>query len=391
MPPPLDEEADAREHDAYMRGLDPALAAAAEWHSRVEDGLDAAEQDGFRHWLDADPAHARAYALLDRSDTDLRSLPIGQALRQRAPAAPSASMGSGADAAPGPGRGRAAGTRHSDPSPVSRPGASGARPGSAPSPGGVRGVWLRAGGLAVAAGATLALVAGLGWQLWQQPTFSQAYASARGQRLEATLPDGSALALDVATRTEVSLYRDRREVRLEAGQALFAVAADARKPFSVSAGPVRITALGTRFSVRRRDGGGVDVAVEEGRVRVSSGAEVSASAAPGPLTLLSAGQALRIEASGAAGEVTAVPVNSVALWRRGLLRFSNTPLAEAIGEMERYGPTGLVVSDPAVAALAIGGAYEIARPGDLAKVLPAILPVRLVPRSDGRYEVVRRR
>src|SRR2546429_6224106 len=33
------------------------------------------------------------------------------------------------------------------------------------------------------------------------------------------------------------------------------------------------------------------------------------------------------------------------LWRKGLIRFENTPLADALAELERYGPTGLVVHD----------------------------------------------
>jgi transmembrane sensor len=51
------------------------------------------------------------------------------------------------------------------------------------------------------------------------------------------------------------------------------VQADPDRPFDVLAGPLRITVLGTRFSVRYTADasvpGGVRVAVEEGRVKVA--------------------------------------------------------------------------------------------------------------------------
>jgi transmembrane sensor len=228
----------------------------------------------------------------------------------------------------------------------------------------------------------------VGWHQWRQPTYTHQHATDPGQRLDTTLPDGSQVTLDASTNTSVALYRDRREVQLREGQAMFVVAPDADKPFHVVAGPARITVVGTRFSVRYisvAGEGAVDVAVEEGKVHVQGMVQVQDG---GPVAMLTAGQTVQVGAAGALGAVTAVPVGSVALWRKGLVRFSDTPLAEAIREMERYGPTGLVVRDPRIADLRIGGSFAVARPQDLAKVLPSILAVRLVPDPSGRQEVV---
>lgn len=56
------------------------------------------------------------------------------------------------------------------------------------------------------------------------------------------------------------------------GQAVFSIKGDPSRPFDVLAGPLRITVVGTRSSVRFTPGirgeEGVQVAVEEGRVRV---------------------------------------------------------------------------------------------------------------------------
>ncbi|WP_243491679.1 FecR family protein [Massilia violaceinigra] len=230
-------------------------------------------------------------------------------------------------------------------------------------------------------------MAGAAWLAWQhqqrQPTFSAAYASARGQQLTQALPDGSVITLDTATRIEVRLYRDRREVLLHEGQALFAVRSGRARPFQVSAGAARVTVLGTRFAVRHTRSG-LDanlsaVSVEEGRVRVRS--------AGGEETELGAGQAISAAADGRLGAVARVAPGAVAPWRDGRISFSDTPLAQVLAEFERYGQTGLVLRDPAVGALRVGGSYTVRQLPAFAAALPAMLPVRLVARA-GQTEIV---
>ncbi|WP_246164908.1 FecR family protein [Pigmentiphaga aceris] len=355
-----------REHDAFMRTLDPAIAAAAEWHTRREDGLDATDEAQFQQWLAADPAHLNAYRQLDQGFTVLRSLGDEQAAQRRAQSLPE-SVAS-ADA------------------PTDIPATT--RPRTNRRPARSRLAWLMPSPAALVLGCLLLLSAGIGWHLWHEPSFTQHYATQAGQRITTTLPDGSELVLDVKTRAEVALYRDRREVRLDEGQMMFTVSPNPAKPFRVLAGPASITVVGTRFSVRYdttgSKAGTVEVAVEEGRVAVDG----TTSLATRIGTMLGAGQAVQVTANGIVGEVAAVPVSSVAPWRKGQLRFSDTPLSRAIEEMERYGPTGLVVTDPKVADLRLGGSFEIARPDTLAQVLPRILPVKLRPRDDGKREVV---
>ena len=147
----------------------------------------------------------------------------------------------------------------------------------------------------------------------------------------------------------------------------------------------RVTVGGTRFSVRYRatgmEAGSAKVAVQEGHVRVA-GAQGAATPAD-----LVAGQALSVSPAGVLGPVSAVAPGSIALWRKGLIRFENTPLADALVELERYGPTGLVVHDPAVAALRIGGTYQASRPAEFARMLAQILSVTLVAGPDGQTEI----
>lgn len=358
---PFDEAAEARALAEFFAGQDPADVAAAQWHTRAEQGLGTDEQDDLMQWLAADPAHAAAWRRLGQMDQEmaaLRALPAARVARARAPACAAETAG----AAP---RLRARPPRRWPAWSLVLP---------------------RPALLAAACAAVLAL--GLGWQQWRQPTFSGQYAAEQAQRKTVTLPDGSQLALDADTQAQVTLYRDRREVRLAQGQILFAVAPDPSKPFHVLAGPARVSVVGTRFTVRYRstgmDAGMVKVAVEEGHVRVA-GLEAHGE----DVADLRAGQGLNVARDGALGSVVALAPSGIGLWRKGLVRFEDTPLGDALRELERYGPTGLVIRDPAVAAMTLGGSYPVDHPMEFARMVTQILPLKLVPGAGGSMEIAR--
>jgi transmembrane sensor len=325
--------------------------AAATWLTRQRNGLDAAGQAELQAWLDADPQHAAAFQAMAGTVRRVQQLPAQDIARLKA----------GLPRASAPLRPR-----------------------------------FRQAGAAALATVAFALigVGWIGWQHWQrQPTFEQVYATARGQQVKASLPDaepkGSTIQLDTATQVEARLYRDRRELQLKEGQVMFEVHADAQRPFHVQAGAARITVVGTRFSVRHTasgvDAGQTIVSVEEGRVRVAR-AEASV---PGSTLELTASQQVTVDAQGRLGAVQALSPSDIAPWRSGRVSFDRTPLRQALAEFERYGNTGVVVRDPAVATLPVGGSYSLAQFRRFAETLPQVLPVRLVPR-DGVIEVVAR-
>ncbi|MBZ8142678.1 iron dicitrate transport regulator FecR [Rubrivivax gelatinosus] len=224
-----------------------------------------------------------------------------------------------------------------------------------------------------------------------QPRFEQHYATQRGEQLAVMLPDaaadGSRVRLDTATRLDVRLYRDRRELRLHEGRASFAVHADARRPFHVLAGTLDVVVTGTRFSVRHTreglDAGRTVVEVEQGRVRVAPQAAATTAVE------LHAGQMLSSDADGGPGPVQPLRSAGAAAWREGRIAFDGVPLAQALAEFERYGRTGVVVRDAAVGALPVGGSWRVGDARLFAASLPELLPVRLELR-DGLIEVVAR-
>lgn len=233
---------------------------------------------------------------------------------------------------------------------------------------------------AFALGAAFAM-GGAGYVAWQQmlaqPVWVEAFATDRGQQKEVALPDGSRLRLDTTTRVEVRYFRDRREVHLVAGQAVFAVQSDTNRPFDVLAGPLRVTVVGTRFSVRHTPGqpgrDGVSVAVEEGKVRVAR----ADSAADGAVYLI-AGQRVGSDPAGVLGPVHPVSVEGIAPWREQRISFVDVRLDQALAELARYGDTGLVIHDADVAALRLSGTFDPLNRATLRLALPRVLPVRLV-------------
>ena len=374
---------DAREFDVFAAGHDEIEIEAATWAARARNGLDVAGLAEMRAWIDADPRHAAAVEGMSATLGQLRQLPEDDVARlkngiQRGELADQSSR------------------VHKSPAhAASRPQKS------------ERGRWWSGLGPLfphAALAGVLMVMAGVGWvalESWRSlPTFEQAYFTQRGQQIVATLPDypanGSTVELDTATRLDVRLFRGRREIHLKDGQAMFTVHADAERPFHVMAGALKITVTGTRFSVRHTasglDAGKTVVLVEEGRVQVARASQStgvdgaarnheSADAQEAPVQL-AAGQMLVGDDSGHIGPVTNVPAAVIAQWRSGRINFDNTPLADALAEFERYGSTGLVVKDPAVARMAVGGSYGLQQARRFAEALPQLLPVRLVQRGD---------
>ena len=325
--PSAQEQADLREYADFAATQDGVTLAAAGWFSRRHE-LTTRQEAEFAAWQAADPAHARAYAQLQATHGAARQIPAQLAARWAVP-----------PPAPAPRR------------PPLRS--------------------LRA--LPYAAAAMLLLCVGAGgYQWWQQPVFSQAYATQRGQRLAVALPDGSSLQLDTATQLHVTLYRQRREVRLAHGEALFQVQSKQGQPFDVLSGPLTVTVVGTQFSVRNTldHDGSLRVAVQQGHVRVAGAAQ--------DLVELTAGQGVSSDAGGRLSAVASLAPDSVAPWRTGRVTFDNVPLGAALAEFERYGDTGFVVRDAAVASLRIGGSFSLTQPDRFAAALPQLLPVQIV-------------
>jgi len=184
--------------------------------------------------------------------------------------------------------------------------------------------WLAAG-----ISAALAGIAVISQPLMKQPAGPEnlVIATRAGELRSVTLPDRSEVALNGDTKLVVR----GREVRLEKGQAEFAVVHDEAHPFSVRVGSIVIRDVGTRFDVRVDDLG-TRVSVSEGEVEVQAAGRTFKLGA-GDRTLLDRGGSPTPSEAGGPGGATG--------WQTGQLTFEDNSYAEVFEDVRRR--TGIAI------------------------------------------------
>ena len=228
----------------------------------------------------------------------------------------------------------------------------------------------------VAAVAVLAVVAAAALQFRSTSPEPKEYATDVGGRKILTLADGSRIELNTDTSIRVAIAGGSRTVWLDRGEAYFQVVHDAAHPFSVIAGNRRVVDLGTKF-VARQDAGKLEVSLFEGhaRLEIAGGtASRSAELTPGDMAVASATGISVVRQATAA-------MDSELGWRRGVLVFKGTSLADAAAEMNRYNAGKIVVSDPTIARQTIDGTFPIHAVRQFSEMAQAVFGLRVEKRG----------
>jgi transmembrane sensor len=196
------------------------------------------------------------------------------------------------------------------------------------------------------------------------------YVTGVGELQRAPLADGSLAEINTDTVLEVSMRRRSREVVIRQGEAWFQVAKDPGRPFVVRAGDAQARAVGTAFSVRRRE--------DRAELLVTEGV-VEASLAGAGRVLAPAGSRL-ILASGRPLTPVAAPreIERALAWRTGQISLDGETLAEAAAEFNRYNRRPLLVEDPALARRRFVGLFRTSDPQSFALAVAAASGARLV-------------
>jgi len=207
----------------------------------------------------------------------------------------------------------------------------------------------------VAAAVALTLGAAGAAAVWTGGS-SKAYATAIGERRVVVLTDGSRVELNTDTRLEVRMTPIGRRARLLKGEALFEVNPDRRRSFVVAAKDDEVRSeRAAAFNVR--------VSPQAVKVLVVDGA-VEVRGRTGPdgerfSSRLSAGALGVYGPAGPSARTTTTGETERALsWRYGAIVLSGEKLSEAAAEFNRYNAKRLVVADPAIADLRLGGYFK---------------------------------
>jgi transmembrane sensor len=338
-----------------LRSSEQIEEAAAQWFVRQQSGIwSAADQAEFEAWLGAATAHRIHYLRV--------STTWDYAARLKA-------LGAGVPVGSIPSRGSWGDARYFKGT---------AEPPQAPAPREVASSEVSARSrlrraLAVAASVGFLLVAAAIFNSRTDYFTAEHYTTKVGGLNNVPLADGSNVTLNTDSSIRVALAHDERRIRLEKGEAFFEVAKDRTKPFVVYAGDKRVVAVGTKFSVRR-DGKEIQVVVTEGRVRLAEADEKDASIVPtegSNKTRQSIGEPQRESIFLDAGAVAHASDSSIEVsqdtesnaarllaWRTGYVAFQNTPLADAVTEFNRYITRKIVIEDPSIATIVVGGNFR---------------------------------
>lgn len=238
-------------------------------------------------------------------------------------------------------------------------------------------------GVGVAGACSLGVLGSLGFQWLTQasPIHVNRITSLRGERRGVVLPDGTTLLINTGTLAEARLYEDRRIIDLEEGEIYFSVSHDAQRPFIVNAADSRIVVTGTQFNVRH-ERGHMQVSVASGSVSVSRGPWWNRES-----RALTRGQAVESEVAQMLGEVHSTDLSKRLAWQRGKVVFENTPLRQAIEEINRYLPKPARLDAPSLQDYRIAGIFSVDDPLALIDTLPDFAPVRVFHLPDGQVRI----
>lgn len=217
------------------------------------------------------------------------------------------------------------------------------------------------------------------------------YVTRVGEQKTINLNDGSVVTLNTGTQLIVNVTGSERRVILERGEAFFDVAADPRRPFTVSTRLRTVTVLGTQFNVRMYPEK-LQVAVLEGMValhpneqQVSVNAPLLSGTENNEVVMAHPGQ-VRVQAGWVAelnGDnqqllgYSTDKLNNLSAWRSGQLEFAGLPLYRVVQDLNRYSHKKILIEDTAINDLKIFALVKISRMDLALDGLENTLPIKV--------------
>jgi transmembrane sensor len=179
------------------------------------------------------------------------------------------------------------------------------------------------------------------------PVAETMVATQLGERRALRLDDGTLIQLNGGSRLVLN-DKNRRTARLESGEAMFSVVHDEARPFTVDIDGQRLVDIGTSFDVVRTAHRS-EVAVAEGEVLYDPN---------GAAIRLGAGRVLRKRDGSQLVEVTDARASDIGTWRQGKLVYRDAPLSQIAADLGRLMGEPVAVA-PNLAARPFTGALIV--------------------------------
>lgn len=193
--------------------------------------------------------------------------------------------------------------------------------------------------------AAVLAVALIGWWAWSGLSTPGIKAIAADRHIAVVLPDGTSVKLRKGATLQYPERFDHRERRVTlSGEGFFDVQNDGLSSFVIATENARISVLGTSFLVNSSDRED-EVIVVNGKVRVASKNDDSQQIelTPGQRTVLQKNAFHQSE----------VADSNFIAWNTGLLHFNNTPLTQALRDLEDYYEVPITIDSQQVGVNAI--------------------------------------
>lgn len=190
------------------------------------------------------------------------------------------------------------------------------------------------------------------------------YSTQRGDRYEAALPDSSVLVLNTDSEVLLNFTAATRNAEFNYGEVIFRINPHDRRPFLLHQGDITLTTSDAVFSVRTLSQRALLLNVLSGSMVVHQAIfdlfhpfELEAHLIAKRSYHINEGH-LEIEPFSQAS------ADCLWAWERGELCLFNQPLVVAVQEVNRYTRRRVIIADPTLNTLRVGGRFDI----------PALLP-----------------
>lgn len=232
--------------------------------------------------------------------------------------------------------------------------------------------WLRtgiAGAVVVSAGTGLFASRAYAWE---------SASTEVGETRKLRLSDGSMVALNTDTSISWRFSKASRELWLERGEV--AIELQSGPEAQLRTGASRALLGSGRFNARLR-AEALNLTVLRGRATATAGGSSTSShlqAKPYQrIAFSSTGVTLRSESSDT--------VEAALAWQSGDVVFLDTPLSEAVAEYNRYLLRKIVIEDPSIGAIRVGGRFVSSDPADFLDAISSSLGVKTRTTATGYH------